>query len=151
MYRSYCFNRQYLKEWKWVYVKGEYKNPCMWNIFWFLYVEWMYYSNRVNIPVILFYPCFHRLKQVSFAVLFQVWALSIHVPVLLEWGHEGGDRDRPVLLCCVPCLSPVPLHRRSGPAPWGRHRYQPRWDWPRHRVKNMSPQLLLGSPCDSAG
>lgn len=46
----------------------------------------------------------------------QVRTLQIHVPVPLERGHEGGDRDRPVLLPSVPLLPRVPVHGQCGAA-----------------------------------
>lgn len=65
--------------------------------------------------------------------LVQVWTLQIHVPVPLERGHEGGDRDRTVLLPSVSLLPGVPLHRQRGAASRGCHRSGPlarRWSLP---------------------
>lgn len=45
--------------------------------------------------------------------------LQIHVPVPLEWGLEGGDWNRPVLLPGVPVFPGVPLHGQRGTASRG--------------------------------
>lgn len=54
---------------------------------------------------------------------FQVWALQINVSVTLEWGYEGGDWDRPVLVSSVPLFPGVPLHWQCRSSSWGCHRW----------------------------
>lgn len=54
---------------------------------------------------------------------FQVWALQINVSVTLEWGYEGGDWDRPVLVPSVPLFPGVPLHWQCRSSSWGCHRW----------------------------
>lgn len=54
---------------------------------------------------------------------FQVWTLQINVSVTLEWGHEGSDWDRPVLVPSVPLFLGVPLHWQCRSSSWGCYRW----------------------------